>query len=86
MGSYNPTGTWTGSHQMTMNGKSDGFTLADCRARAKSALMKRGRAEAIVEEVRAAVAKWPDYAEQAQVLIDWRKQIQRHHRLDFPRT
>jgi serine/threonine-protein kinase HipA len=58
--SYNPTGDWTARHQMTMNGKHDGFTLADFRACAKSALMKRGRAEAIVEEVRAAVAKWPD--------------------------
>jgi hypothetical protein len=29
-----------------MNGKRDGFTLADFRACAKSALMKRGRAEA----------------------------------------
>jgi phosphoserine phosphatase len=47
----------------------DGFTLADFRACAKSALMKRGRAEAIVEEVRAAVTKWPDYAEQAQVML-----------------
>jgi len=84
--SYNPTGIWTASHQMTMNGKRDGFTLTDFRACAKSAMMKRGRAEAIVEEVRAAVAKWPDYAEQAQVTSDWRKQIQRNHRLNFPRT
>jgi serine/threonine-protein kinase HipA len=84
--SYNPTGIWTASHQMTMNGKRDGFTLGDFRACAKSALMKRGRAEAIVEEVRAAVAKWLDYAEQAQVMSDWRKQIQRNHRLEFPRT
>jgi serine/threonine-protein kinase HipA len=48
--------------------------------------MKRGRAEAIVEEVRAAVAKWPDYAEQAQVMSDWRKPIQHNHRLDLPRS
>jgi serine/threonine-protein kinase HipA len=84
--SYNPTGDWTARHQMTMNGKRDGFTLADFRACAKSALMKRGRAEAIVEEVRAAVSKWPDYAEQAQVMNNWRKQIQRNLRLDLPRT
>jgi serine/threonine-protein kinase HipA len=83
--SYNPTGDWTARHQMTMNGKRDGFTLADFRVCAKSALMKRGRAEAIVEEVRAAVAKWPDYAEQAQVMNDWRKQIQCNLRLDLPR-
>jgi serine/threonine-protein kinase HipA len=69
-----------------MNGKHDGFTLADFRACAKSALMKRGRTEAIVEEVRAAVAKWPNFAEQANVMDEWRKQIQHHLRLDLPRT
>ncbi len=81
--SYNPSGDWTATHQMTMNGKRDGFTLADFRACARSALMKRGRAEAIVEEMRAAVAKWPDYAEQAKVINEWRDQIQRNHRLDL---
>jgi serine/threonine-protein kinase HipA len=86
MYSYNPTGEWTARHQMTMNGKHDGFTLADFRACAKSALMKRGRAEAIVEEVLAAVARWPDFAEQAKVVDEWRKQIQRHLRLELPRT
>ncbi|HUA38214.1 MAG TPA: HipA domain-containing protein [Candidatus Sulfopaludibacter sp.] len=84
--SYSPTGDWTARHRMTMNGKRDGFTLADFRACAKSALMKRGRAEAIVEEVRAAVAKWPDYAERAQVMNNWRKQIQHNLRLNLPRT
>ncbi|MGH7991589.1 MAG: type II toxin-antitoxin system HipA family toxin, partial [Limisphaerales bacterium] len=84
--SYNPTGDWTARHQMTMNGKRDGFTLADFRACARSALMKRGRAEAIVEEVRAAVSKWPDYAEQAQVMNTWRNQIQQNLRLNLPHT
>jgi serine/threonine-protein kinase HipA len=37
---------------MTMNGKRDGFALADFRACAKTALMNRGRAETIVQEVR----------------------------------
>ena len=83
--SHNPAGDWTATHQMTMNGKRDGFTLADFRACAKNAVMKRGRADAIVEEVRAAVSKWPDFAEQAQVLNNWRKQIQKNLRLDLPR-
>jgi serine/threonine-protein kinase HipA len=86
MYSYNPAGEWTARHQMTMNGKHDGFTLADFRACATSALMKRGRAEAIVEEVRVAVTKWPDFAKQANVMDKWRKQIQRHLRLDLPRA
>jgi serine/threonine-protein kinase HipA len=82
---YNPSGDWTATHQMTMNGKRDGFTLADFRACAKNAVMKRGRAEAIVEEVSAAVSKWPDFAERAQVLNTWRKQIQKNLRSDLPR-
>jgi serine/threonine-protein kinase HipA len=84
--SCNPAGRWTAVHQMTMNGKCEGFTLADFRACAKAGLMKRGRAEAIVEEVRAAVVKWPDYAARAQVAGAWRRQIQSHHRLEIPRT
>jgi serine/threonine-protein kinase HipA len=84
--SYNPAGSWTAAHQMTMNGKRDRFTLADFRACAKTALMKRGRADTIVEEVRVAVAKWLGFAEQAQVASNWRKQIRKTHRLEFPRT
>ena len=84
--SYNPAGDWTATHQMTMNGKREGFTLADFRACAKNALMKRGRADAIVEEVRAAVSKWPGYAEQAQVMNNWRGQIQKNFRLKLART
>jgi serine/threonine-protein kinase HipA len=81
--SYNPSGTWTATHQMTMNGKRDGFTLEDFRACAKSAVMKRGRAEAIIEEICAAVSRWPDYAEQARVASGWRKQIPKTFRLQL---
>ena len=84
--SYNPNGDWTSSHQMTMNGKRDGFTLADFRACAKGALMKRGRAETILDEVRAAVVHWTDYAEQARVTDEWREQIQANLRLEFLRA
>ena len=82
--SYNPTGSWTDRHQMTLNGKRDGFTLADFRAFAKTALMKRGRAETIVDEVRSAVKRWPEFAEQSNVMKEWRNQIQHNLRLDLP--
>ena len=55
--SYNPAGTWTASHQMTLNGKRDEFTLGDFEACAKGALMKRGRASTIIDEVQAANPK-----------------------------
>jgi serine/threonine-protein kinase HipA len=82
--SFNPSGAWTSTHQMTMNGKRDRFTLADFRACAKTALMKRGRADAIVEEVRSSVLHWPNFAEQSQVPNAWQKQIQRNHRIEIP--
>jgi serine/threonine-protein kinase HipA len=78
--SYNPSGTWTASHQMTLNGKRDGFDLDDFRAAARSARMKRGRAEAIVAEVEAQVERWPEYAAGAGVPDAWADQIRAHHR------
>jgi serine/threonine-protein kinase HipA len=69
---------------MTLNGKRDGFTLADFQAGAKTALMKRGRAETILAEVTAAVARWPEFAAQAGLAPAWRDQIQAHHRLTLP--
>ncbi|WP_076792643.1 HipA domain-containing protein [Chlorobium sp. KB01] len=65
--SYQPGGKWTSTHQMTLQGKRNGFTLADFRACAKSASMKRGRAETIIAEVRNVVARWREYAEESRV-------------------
>ena len=81
--SYNPSGPWTAAHQMTLNGKRDGFTRADFQACAKSALMKRGRAATILGEVRAAVARWPEFAAAARVPAAVSRQIRKTHRLDF---
>jgi serine/threonine-protein kinase HipA len=84
--SYNPAGAWTDRHQMSLNGRRDGFTLADFTACAKTALMKRGRAETILDEVRAAVTRWPEFAAQAGVPDPWRDQIQANLRLDLPKA
>ena len=84
--SYNPEGAWTSQHQMSMNGKRDGFTLEDFRACAKSAVMKRGRAETIVKEVTEVVANWGEYADKAGVEAGWRDQIQGNFRLGLGRV
>jgi serine/threonine-protein kinase HipA len=78
--SYSPTGAWTATHQMTLNGKRDGFEMGDFRECARSALMKKGRADAIIEEVRAAVARWPEFAAEANVDEVWRDKIQNSFR------
>ena len=81
--SYNPAGAWTATHQMTMNGKRDNFTLADFNACAKSALMKRGRAKTIINEVQTAVKRWPEFAAEARVEKNWREAIRKAHRLSL---
>ncbi len=81
--SYNPSGSWTATHQMTLNGKREGFTLEDFALCAQSAVMKRGRAEAIIAEVQAAVRRWPAFAEEARVTPDWVERIAQNHRLEF---
>jgi serine/threonine-protein kinase HipA len=79
--SFNPGGAWTATHQMTLNGKADDFTLADIRACAKLAGLKRGRDKAMLEEVSEAVSRWPTFAKEAGVVDAQRKQIGRTHRL-----
>lgn len=81
--SYNPSGPWTGTHQMTLNAKRDGFTTEDFEAGAKAALMKRGRAATIVEDVLVAVKRWPEFAKEAKLSDEWRGKIQKTHRLSF---
>ncbi len=83
--SYNPEGAWTGQHQMSLNGKRDGFTMDDFRACAKSAVMKRGRAETIVKEVTEVLANWREYANNAGVDAGWRDQILGNFRLALAR-
>lgn len=82
--SYNPSGQWTSRHQMTMNGKRDGFTLADFAAFASTAGMKRGRDKAIVQEIQEAVSKWQSFAKSASVMGSWRDQIAKTLRLKIP--
>jgi serine/threonine-protein kinase HipA len=81
--SYNPDGAWTSTHQMTCNGKRDGFVLDDFQACAKSASLKRGRAKIILGEVREAVDRWPEFADEAGVPGNWRQEIGNTHRLTF---
>lgn len=81
---HNPAGDWTKTHQMTLNGKNDRFTLDDLRQCANAASMKRGRAEAIFDEVRTTVTNWRSYAEEAKVTEAWQSSIADAHRLTLP--
>jgi serine/threonine-protein kinase HipA len=78
---YQPTGQWTSIHQMTLNGKQDGFTRDDFRNCARQASLKRGRAETILDEVRGVVSQWRDYAESAGVSPEQLDKIEKTLRL-----
>ncbi|NND73307.1 MAG: type II toxin-antitoxin system HipA family toxin [Rhodothermales bacterium] len=81
--SYNPSGAWTGQHQMTINGKRNGFVMDDFKACGEVALLKRGRFETIVDEVTEVVSNWRTYADKAAVPEETAVRIAAAHRLDI---
>lgn len=80
---YQPDGRWTNQHQLTINGKRDGFTIDDLRAAAEVASMKRGRAKTILAEVQSAVDRWESFARQAGLDAEHAAQIAATHRREL---
>lgn len=78
---YNREGDWTYRHQMSVNGKRDGFEVEDLLRCADTVSMQRARAVAILEEVGAAVADWREFAEVAGVPEARTEEIANDHRL-----
>ena len=58
--SYNPQGTWTASHQMSINNKWDDITREDLLAVAKNVNIKH--AGEIIEQVKDGVSRWATFA------------------------
>jgi serine/threonine-protein kinase HipA len=83
MYAYNPGGSWTAKHQMSLAGKRDGFTFDDFEAVAETGSMKRGRAKAITRDVCIAVGRWREFAQQAGVMPDQADRIANVFRLDL---
>ena len=81
--SYNPQGGWTARHQMTMNGKSDDFTMPDFRTCGDNAGLKRGRAADILAEVIDAVRNWSQFATDAGVTKAAAEKIRQNHRTEI---
>ena len=64
---YNPEGSWTHRHQMSLNGKQDHFELADLVQFGGFCGIKPAQARRTIEEIHAQVANWMGFAEQAGV-------------------
>jgi len=80
---WNPSGEWTSRHQMSMNGKRDGFMREDLLVPAKVADIKKVRAEQMVDRVIEAVRRWPDFAGEAGVSDALAKEIQDSQRTNL---
>lgn len=72
---YNPDGRWTSRHQMSINGKCDGFVRADLITLARHGGIKPAKAGAIIDQVAAVICDWRWYAEKAQVAPAHTKKI-----------
>lgn len=77
---YNPDGLWTSRHQMSINGKRDGFVLDDLVALAATGGIKKARAHGIVEEVDTAVDRWSEFAADASIPEVSMEKIRSAHR------
>ena len=64
---YNPHGMWTGTHQMTVNGKRDAITMQDLLSTARNMGVKNAEAERIISEVRESQAGWLQFAEETDL-------------------
>lgn len=81
---WQPGNPWLHAHQMSLNGKRDGFSVADLRAVAAVAGLPRGRAESVLAEVGEAVSGWPAIAAEVGIEESVADQIARSHRLELP--
>ena len=80
---YNSKGTWTNRHQMTVNGKRDGFSREDLMMPARQFGVRN--AADILESVKDAVARWPEFAKTCGVRAALAKTIGKTHRKDWGR-
>jgi serine/threonine-protein kinase HipA len=83
---YNPAGRWTAQHQMSINGKRDGITVADLHAVAELASIKRSKANDLIEKAVEATAGWPDLAADAGIPEDRIEAIRKTHRVPLPNS
>ncbi|HEX9614071.1 MAG TPA: type II toxin-antitoxin system HipA family toxin, partial [Bacteroidota bacterium] len=76
---YNPSGTWTNQHQMSIQGKRDNFKRSDLLEVGKQFGIKD--ANSIVDKIVGVVERWPTYAADARVPRERIDMIGSTHRL-----
>lgn len=72
--SYSPNGKWTNKHQMSLNGKRDGFVFEDLLRVADKMGVKESKE--IIDQVVNSISKWNEFAQEAGVNSNHSRQIQ----------
>ena len=62
--SYTPGGKWTNSHQLSLNGKQDNFTMADLQKVGENMGIREHKQ--IIEEVQETVSHWHEIAKDCE--------------------
>ena len=62
---YNPGGTWTGAHQMTINGKQSAIDMQDLLTSGHIMGLRKAEIDSIITDVRTSLSKWDQFAESA---------------------
>ena len=73
---YIPVGMWTGTHQMSVNGKRDDISIQDLLLSARSMGIKKAEAERIITEIQYSRGNWMKFAEDAAIQENAADQIQ----------
>lgn len=64
---YNPDGSWTHQHQMSLQGKRDHFELDDLIGFGRFCGLKPAKAKRMIEDIHGQVVQWMHFADQAGV-------------------
>jgi serine/threonine-protein kinase HipA len=80
---YDRANKWLRQHQMSVNGKRDGISIADLEAVARTASLKRGSGAQTFEQVREAVRRWPEVAAEVGVSDELSARIAAAQRLEL---
>lgn len=80
---WNPDSPWTGKHQMSINGKRDGFTRNDLLQLALLADIKIIQAEQMIKQIIDVFRRWPDFAGNAGVSEENIRKIKNSHRTNL---
>ena len=76
---YEPSNIWLKRHQMSLNGKLEGFIINDLIESGKKMNISKIRCEKMIREVQDAVIRWPEFAVKAKLREEVSETIKKQH-------